>query len=46
MLFIYVIFKSLKASGGGGDMFQMGKTNVKIFGVETKLATRFKDIAG
>ena len=34
------------ASGGGGDMFQMGKTNIKIYGIENKLPTRFIDVAG
>jgi ATP-dependent Zn protease len=46
LLFIYFMFKRLRASGGGGDMFQMGKTNVKMFGVENKINTRFADVAG
>jgi ATP-dependent Zn protease len=38
--------KRLKASGGGSDFFSMGKTDIKPYGVDKKISTRFKDVAG
>ena len=39
-----------KGTGGGGggmnDMFKMGKSNVQVFGVDKKIKTRFKHVAG
>jgi len=36
-----------KSGGGGfGDMFGMGKSNVQIYGVDKKIKTRFKHVAG
>lgn len=38
---------SNKGSGGGfGDIFGMGKSNVQIYGVDKKIKTRFKHVAG
>jgi hypothetical protein len=34
-------------SGGGfGDIFNMGKSNVQIYGVDKKIKTKFKHVAG
>jgi len=46
LLFIYFLFKRLRQMGGGGDMFQMGKSNSKMFGAENKISTKFADVAG
>jgi AFG3 family protein len=35
-----------KASGGMNDMFSMGKSNVQVFGLDKKIKTRFKHVAG
>lgn len=32
--------------GGFGDVFGMGKSNVQIYGVDKKIKTRFKHVAG
>lgn len=32
--------------GGFGDIFNMGKSNVQIYGVDKKIKTRFKHVAG
>jgi AFG3 family protein len=32
--------------GGMNDMFSMGKSNVQVFGVDKKIKTRFKHVAG
>jgi AFG3 family protein len=34
--------------GGGGmnDMMGMGKSNVQVFGIDKKIKTRFKHVAG
>jgi len=32
--------------GGGSDIFGIGKSNVKIFGLDTKVKVAFKDVAG
>lgn len=32
--------------GGMNDMFSMGKSNVQIYGVNKKIKTRFKHVAG
>lgn len=32
--------------GGMGDIFGMGKSNVQIFGVDKKIKTKFKHVAG
>jgi hypothetical protein len=32
--------------GGMNDMFNMGKSNVQVFGVDKKIKTRFKHVAG
>jgi ATP-dependent Zn protease len=29
-----------------GDMFNMGKSNVQVYGVDKKIKTRFKHVAG
>ena len=34
------------AGGGMNDMFSMGKSNVQVFGVDKKIKTRFKHVAG
>lgn len=34
------------AGGGLGDIFGMGKSNVQIYGVDKKIKTRFKHVAG
>ncbi|EGR33789.1 hypothetical protein IMG5_037830 [Ichthyophthirius multifiliis] len=58
ILISYFVYKQFKVNtkpskGGGGfgsgdgrDIFSMGKSNVKIFGVGTKVKTKFKDVAG
>ena len=46
LVFIYFLFKRLRSTGGGNDMFQMGKTNIKIYGVDHKISTRFENVAG
>ena len=35
-----------KGFGGMGDMFGMGKSNVDIYGVDKKIKTRFRHVAG
>jgi AFG3 family protein len=35
-----------KGAGGFGDIFGMGKSNVQIYGVDKKIKTRFKHVAG
>ena len=35
-----------KSGGGFGDIFGMGKSNVQIYGVDKKIKTRFKHVAG
>lgn len=35
-----------KGGGGMGDIFGMGKSNVQIFGVDKKIKTKFKHVAG
>lgn len=45
------LFRSLKSSfsglgKGGNDFMGMGKSNVKVFGVDSKVDARFKDVAG
>ena len=35
-----------KGGGGFGDIFGMGKSNVQIYGVDKKIKTRFKHVAG
>lgn len=32
--------------GGMGNMFQMGKSNVQVFGIDKKIKVRFKHVAG
>ena len=32
--------------GGMGDVFGMGKSNVQIYGVDKKIKTKFKHVAG
>ena len=32
--------------GGMNDMFGMSKSNVQVFGVDKKIKTRFKHVAG
>jgi ATP-dependent Zn protease len=32
--------------GGFGDIFSMGKSNVTVYGVDKKIKTRFKHVAG
>lgn len=32
--------------GGMQDMFGMGKSNVQVYGVDKKIKTRFKHVAG
>lgn len=36
----------LGGGGGFGDIFGMGKSNVQIYGVDKKIKTRFKHVAG
>ena len=39
--------KSSRFGGGGmNDMMGMGKSNVQVFGVDKKIKTRFKHVAG
>lgn len=46
------IYRSLKGTlgglggGKGGDFMGFGKSNVKVFGLDTKIKTKFKDVAG
>jgi len=48
----YIIFKQVKAGanmftrGGGSDIFGTGKSQVKIYGLDQKVKTRFADVAG
>lgn len=37
---------SLGGGGKGNDVFNMGKSNVKVFGVDSQVKTKFKDVAG
>lgn len=37
---------SFGGKGGMGDMFGMGKSNVQIYGVDKKIKTKFKHVAG
>lgn len=37
---------SFKGRGGFGDMMGMGKSNVQVFGIDKKIKTRFKHVAG
>jgi len=46
LVLIFFTLKRLKASGGGNDFFSMGKTDIKPYGIEKKISTRFKDVAG
>ena len=32
--------------GQGNDVFGMGKSNAKVYGLDTKINIRFKDVAG
>ena len=32
--------------GGMGDIFSMGKSNVQVYGVDKKIKSRFKHVAG
>eukprot|EP01015_Nassula_variabilis_P012690 TRINITY_DN2032_c0_g1_i2.p1 TRINITY_DN2032_c0_g1~~TRINITY_DN2032_c0_g1_i2.p1 ORF type:complete len:549 (-),score=152.76 TRINITY_DN2032_c0_g1_i2:87-1733(-) len=48
-----LIFRSVRQTintaqkgGGGSDIFGIGKSNVKIFDIDTAVKTRFKDVAG
>jgi len=49
---LYFLTKQLKSGlgsmgkGGGGDIFNVGKSQVKVYGLENKIKTRFKDVAG
>ena len=36
----------LGSRGGMNDMFSMGKSNVQVYGVDKKIKTRFKHVAG
>lgn len=38
--------QSGQQKGGFGDIFNMGKSNVQIYGVDKKIKTRFKHVAG
>jgi len=47
----YIIFKQVKAGAsmfgkGGSDIFGAGKSQVKIYGLDQKVKTRFDDVAG
>lgn len=35
-----------KQGGGFGDIFNMGKSNVTVYGVDKKIKARFKHVAG
>lgn len=35
-----------RGGGGLGDIFNMGKSNVTVYGVDKKIKTRFKHVAG
>jgi AFG3 family protein len=47
---MFALFKSLRSTlsqvNKGNDVFGMGKSNVKVFGVDTQVKVRFKDVAG
>lgn len=44
------LFRSLRSTlsnvNRGNDVFGMGKSNVKIFGLDSHVKARFKDVAG
>ena len=45
------MYKSIKKTnrggkGGGGDIFSMGNSAAKQFGVDINVKTKFKDVAG
>lgn len=44
--FLYSIFISLKSMGAGNDIMGAGKSNAKIFGIDSKINVKFKDVAG
>jgi AFG3 family protein len=47
---MFALFKSLRSTlssvGKGQDFMGMSKSNVKVFGVDSKVSARFKDVAG
>jgi len=55
---VWILFKNMRQGmnqiknmgggqgGGPGDIFNMGKSQVKIYGIDNKIKTRFKDVAG
>lgn len=47
---MFALFKSLKSTlsnvNKGGDVFGMGKSNVKVYGLDSKVKVTFKDVAG
>ena len=45
-MFLKQIRQSLGGKSGTDGIFSMGKSKVKVFGVENKIDTRFKDVAG
>jgi AFG3 family protein len=52
-IFIGIMYASYKYLGSsmsqlnkGGDVFGMGKSNAKLFNVDSGIKIRFKDVAG
>lgn len=44
--FMYSIFISLKNIGSANNMMSVGKSNAKVYGTDTKINVKFKDVAG
>ena len=40
------INQAQKGGGIGSDIFNLGKSNVKIFDIDNAVKTKFKDVAG
>lgn len=45
-LLFYLFSRSLRGSGGGGGMFNIGKSKAKLFDEKANLNISFKDVAG
>ncbi len=49
---LYFLSRQLKSGlgsmgkGGGSDIFNVGKSQVKVYGLDNKIKTKFKDVAG
>jgi len=48
-LIVYVAYKSTKntiGNLGGGSIMGMNKSKFKVYGIDKKIETKFKDVAG